>query len=152
MIKQEKLSDYEEYIEKEFWYVAREIVNLAWLNEKLVLIEPLVDFRVGKFVQLNIAKKYFKIADYEFRYKAKSKVFNNEIVIKSLTMPPLDQDNYKVLYTTKTRENEFSESEPWFIQDYIEALYDVTVVFIRDKMFVFELERSNFLSKTVDYR
>lgn len=153
LIQTPQLPDEEEYIDKELYYVAREIINLAWFQQKIVLIEPLVDFRVGKFVQLNVAKKYFNIPDYEFRYNAKSKMFNGkDIVIKSLTMQPIDKNQYLVLYTTKTKENELSNNQPWMIQEYIFAKYDVTVVFIRDKMFAFELDRMNFIDETVDWR
>lgn len=153
LIQTKQLSDEEDYIDRELYYIAREIINLSWFQQKIVLIEPLVDFRVGKFVQLSIAKKYFNVPNYEFRYNTKSKEFNDrDIVIKSLTMQPLDKKQYLVLYTTKTKENELSNNQPWMIQEYIDAKYDVTVVFIRDKMFAFELDRSDFIDKTVDWR
>ncbi|OSS42188.1 Glutathione synthase/Ribosomal protein S6 modification enzyme (glutaminyl transferase) [Desulfurella amilsii] len=153
LIKPKQLSDEEDYIDKELYYAAREIINLAWMQRKVVLIEPLVDFRVGKFVQLSVAKKYFNVPNYEFRYNTKLKEFNDrDIVIKSLTMQPIDKKQYLVLYTTKTKENGLSDNQPWMIQEYIDAKYDITVVFIRDKMFAFELDRRNFIDRTVDWR
>jgi hypothetical protein len=153
LIQTNQTTDEEDYIERELYYVAREIINLSWFQQKIVLIEPLVDYRVGKFIQLSIAKKYFNIPNFEFRYNTKSKEFNDrDIVIKSLTMQPINKKEYLVLYTTKTKESELNNNQPWMVQEYIDAKYDVTVVFIRDEMFAFELDRSNFLDKTVDWR
>ncbi len=153
LIKSQELSDKEDYINRELWYCAREIINLLWLQRKIVLIEPFADLRVGKFIQYSIAKKYFTIPAYEFRYNTKLKNFKNkDTVVKSLTMHPIDKKQYLVLYTTKASENELSQTDTWMVQEYIDARYDVTVVFIRDKMFAFELDRSKFLEKTVDWR
>jgi hypothetical protein len=36
--------------------------------------------------------------------------------------------------------------------DYIEATHDVTVAVVRDELFAFELDRTDFLDSTIDWR
>lgn len=141
------------YCETEVWYVMREMVNILWGENKIVLIEPLADLRAGKFVQLKLACKYFKIPKYQFRLGYKT-LFNNdsEVVTKSLTLDPVAGDTHAVIFATKVEDKALSQAYPWMVQEYIHAEADVTVVFVRDQLFAFELDRRPFLDKTVDWR
>lgn len=40
---------------------------------------------------------------------------------------------------------------PWFVEQYVEATHDVTIVFVRGRMVGFSLKR-DFLDKTIDWR
>lgn len=139
------------YMEEELTYGMRDMVNLAWSEGKIVLVEPLADSRVGKFVQLKVGAKYFKIPPYKF-VSGSSDFFEpgKSSIVKSLTSKRVNKDS--VLYTTRVQENQLDPSTPWMIQDYLPASWDVTVVFVRDRMYGFELNRETFLDKTVDWR
>ncbi|AEE14733.1 hypothetical protein Thena_1112 [Thermodesulfobium narugense DSM 14796] len=149
---EENLPTEEIYYEKEVWYVMREMINLLWSEEKIVLVEPLVDYRVGKFVQLRCAKKYFNVPKFIFRYGIdKLLSTKGEVIIKSLTSEPIFDDG-SVIFATKVKQEELDISCPWFVQEYIHSQKDITVVFVRDEIFAFELDRTVFLDKTIDWR
>jgi hypothetical protein len=139
------------YMEEEITYGMRDMVNLAWSEGKIVLVEPLADSRVGKFVQLKVGAKYFKIPPYKF-VSGSSDFFEpgKTSIVKSLTSKRVNKDS--VLYTTRVQEDQLDPSTPWLVQDYLPASWDVTVVFVRDGMYGFELNRDRFLDKTVDWR
>ncbi len=139
------------YMEEELTYAMRDMVNLAWSEGKIVLVEPLADSRVGKFVQLKVGAKYFNIPPYKF-VSGSPDFFEpgKSSIVKSLTSKRVNKDS--VLYTTKVQEDQLDPSTPWMIQDYLPASWDVTVVFVRDRMYGFELNRDGFLNKTVDWR
>jgi hypothetical protein len=40
---------------------------------------------------------------------------------------------------------------PWFMQQYVDAVYDVTVVVVRNRLFAFKLAR-DFLTTSIDWR
>lgn len=139
------------YVEEELGYAVRDMINLLWAEGKVVLVEPLADLRIGKFVQLRVAAKYFTVPAYKFVLRS-SDVFarGKTSVVKSLTSRRIDGS--KVIYTTPVQEERLDPAVPWMIQDYVEASRDVTVVFVRGRLHAFELDRTRFIDKTVDWR
>lgn len=148
---QKKIASELVYMEEELTYAMRDMVNLAWSEGKIVLVEPLADSRVGKFVQLKVGARYFRIPPYKF-ISGSPDFFEQgkSSIVKSLTSKRINKDT--VLYTTKVREDQLDPSTPWMVQDYIPASWDVTVVFVRDRMYAFDLNRERFLNTTVDWR
>ncbi len=134
------------YVGAELRYVLTELVNLLWAKEALVLVEPYAERRTGKLVQLRCARHFFNVPEYEFLFNRKSR--HGSAIIKSLANKLVGED---VLYTTRVEAGTLSAKYPWFIQREIEALQDVTVVFIRGRLFAFSLER-DFLDHSVDWR
>lgn len=148
---QRKIPSEQVYMEEELCYAMRDMVNLAWYEGKIVLVEPLADLRVGKFVQLKIADRYFKIPPYKFVSGSPDFFESGKTsIVKSLTSKRVDENS--VLFTTRVQEDQLDPSTPWLVQDYLPASWDVTVVFVRDRMYGFELNRDSFLDKTVDWR
>lgn len=148
------INDQDGYCEEELWYVLREIVNLLWLHQKVVLVEPRADSRLGKFVQAIVAGRYFLVPDFEFRFGDGTRFLKGrEAVTKSLTSKPIGGlDDRNVLYATRVIETQLSPSFPWMVQEYVDAEKDVTVVVVRDRLFAFELARSTFIDLTIDWR
>lgn len=136
----------QKYVDAEMRYVLAELVNLLWLEQKLVLVEPYAEKRTGKLLQLRIARNYFAVPAYEFLLNQQSTF--TSAVVKSLSNEPVG-DN--VLYTTVARMADLDQSVPWFVEQLVPGLRDVTVVFIRGQVFAFSLER-DFLDKSVDWR
>lgn len=148
------ISDQDAYCEEELWYALREVINQLWARNKLVLVEPRADMRVGKFVQAQVARRYFAVPDYQFRCGQTSTFLDGRpVIVKSLTFEPVASiPDKRVVYTTKVKEDDLSPAFPWMVQEYVEARMDVTVAFVRNQHFAFELDRQPFLSRTVDWR
>jgi hypothetical protein len=149
-----EISDQDAYCESELWYALREIINLLWAADKIVLVEPRADMRVGKFVQMHVARRHFSVPDFHFGYGRSGPFLGaSPTIVKSLTFESVSgKARPRVLYTTRVRESELSPDYPWMVQEYIEAQRDITVAHVRDELFAFELDRSAFLDRTVDWR
>jgi len=148
-------SDEDRYSEGEVWYAVQEIVNLLWARAKVVLVEPHADRRVGKFVQLRAAGRYFDVPDYQFRLGFPSKFGARGVVVKSLTFEPVGVDKEgrpSVIFATKVNSRDLATSSPWMVQEYVAADFDVTVAVVRDKMFAFGLDRHKFPKDVADWR
>lgn len=132
------------------------MVNLLWAQGKVVLVEPYADLRIGKLVQMKVAKKYFKVPAYQFRMRFPSAFQEGtEVVVKSLTSGPVGLEKTgreSVIFATRVRDQDLSVSIPWMVQEYVDAELDVTVVFVRDQLFAFELDRRGFPAQVVDWR
>jgi hypothetical protein len=134
------------YADAEMRYVLTELVNLLWADQKLVLVEPFAERRTGKLLQLRHAQEFFSVPAYEV-------VLNNvprfdSAVVKSLSNEPVGE---KVLFTTQIRTDDLDLQYPWFVEEYVAGTHDVTVVFVRQELFAFSLER-DFLKTTIDWR
>ena len=142
------------YYDGEMLYAMRELVNLQWLDGKVVLVEPFAELHAGKFMQLRLASGHFQVPQYHFRLAGKSLLpAGQEVVVKSLTMEPVGNEvDRELLFTTKVNEHALSSNSPWLVQQYIRATKDVTVVFVYDQLFAFELDRGAFLDQAVDWR
>ena len=142
------------YYDGEMLYAMRDLVNLLWLDGKIVLVEPFAELHAGKFVQLRLAAAHFQVPGYQFRLGGDF-IFpeNQETVVKSLTMEPVchDQDR-ELLFTTKVDDRSLSPDCPWMVQRYIRAHKDVTIAFVYDRLFAFELDRGVFVEQLVDWR
>lgn len=148
------LTDEDRYYDQEVWYAVRDIVNLLWLDEKIVLVEPFAERRAGKFIQLRIAAKHLQVPSYQFRMRLPSVFPNSEpIVVKSLTTEPVGSlEDRELLFTTRVDDRELSSECPWMAQRYIHAEKDVTVAFVYDRLFGFELDRLSFREQIADWR
>ncbi len=150
MFPDSKLPRVESYLEEELWYAMRELMNRFRAQGKLVLTEPFADMRAGKLVQARVAKHYFHVPAASFVCGRSDKSGLEKSVVKSLTSRRVDHG--KVVYTTRVKKEDLDPSAPWYIQDLVEAEKDVTVAFVRDRLFAFELERDRFRQRTVDWR
>lgn len=135
-----------DYVDSELRYLLTEIVNFLWTDNKLVLVEPFAERRVGKLMQLRHADGLFDLPEYEFVLNV---IPSRDCgVVKSLSNQLVDG---KVLYTTGVQTEELDLRYPWFVEQYVSATDDVTAVFVRGRIFGFAIER-NFLGRTVDWR
>jgi len=141
----------ESYLEEELWYALREVINLLWCDGKVILTEPFGDTRAGKFLQAAAARRYLKVPPFRFVCGEAVAVPSAEpVVVKSLTSTRAGPG--AILYTTKVAGDTLAPATPWMTQMLVEAEKDVTVVYVRDKLFAFELERGWFRDRTCDWR
>ena len=139
------------YDEDELAYAMREVWNAMYWSGRAVLVDPLSDMIAGKLIQAQIAQRYFPVPDWDVISGAAVK---NEAgqhrVVKSFTS--LRTGDRSVLFTTRVDTEQLSPASPWFLQSYVPAEFDVTVVAIRDALFAFALDRATFPSGVVDWR
>lgn len=146
-----ELTDRQNYIEEELWYMMREIVNLSWSRGRLVLVEPFADARCGKLLQASVAQRYLTVPPFRSVFGASPTMRpGRRAVVKSLSSTRLGKN--QIFYTTAVDEAELDPAIPWTIQDLVEAGRDVTIAFVRGELFAFELPRQPFAAQTLDWR
>ena len=135
-INYDRSSQSKGYFYSEARYLVREIFKLSKLYGAHSLVEPFAEYRLGKMVQLSLARRYFSVPSY--RVSINRKIASSGMVVKSLSGEELDSDH--VLYTTSVEGVDLDENEIWFSQQRIEKKYDVTIVYIKGRCFSFRLE------------
>lgn len=138
------------YIEEEQWAIYMHLVIYLWKQDKIVLVDPFGDRRLPKFIQLDLAKDFFRVPNtiYSNQITKHINPDNPQKVVKPLTQSII-LNGY--VFAKLVDAIELDPSYPWFLQDYVDASHDVTVVYVRGEMYGFSLERY-FLEETVDFR
>lgn len=136
----------EEYSKQEWKYTLYEIASLMKSQGKLWMNFPIPDYLAGKLMQQRVAKEFFQVAPAELTVNNRPKS-TGERIAKSLSSTPFADG--KVLYTVDVSNKELS-SDIWFIQEKINASFDVTVVYLYGQVFAYSLDRSSL--KTLDWR
>ena len=137
--------------EDELAYAMRDVWNAMYYCGRAVLIDPLSDTVAGKLLQAQIAERYFSVPDWAVVSGASVRSeARPQQVAKSLTSRRTGDRS--VLYTTPIDAEQLSPASPWFLQSFVSAEYDVTVVVIRDAVFAFALGRAEFPAGVVDWR
>ena len=137
----------ERYTQGELRYLLREIANLLWSQDKFVLVEPTAPRRSGKLLQLTRAREFFNVPPFRAVLNSPPVTTGPE-VIKSLAKELPEGQN---IFSTRVDPSALALRYPWFMQQYIDAVADVTVLVIRHRLFAFELER-DFLETSIDWR
>lgn len=135
----------DKYYESELKYIFREIYNIFSKQGKTILVIPNHENYVGKITQMSIGAKYFDIPEWNV-------ILNQNIGIGKCVAKSLSTEivgNGKVIFTTPVDKENLHEGFPWFLQDKINAILDITIVYITGKIFTYELKRSE---ETVDWR
>jgi hypothetical protein len=143
-------TELQRYAEEEVWVVLGELLNIFWEQGKVVLSQPLATLRSGKLQQLRVAAKYFPVTPHRF-------LFNRPDLLRAGQSSVAKSFNFKYadgigFYSTRVNEDDLDSSEPWFLTDFVDATHDVTVAVIRDDLFAFDLDRTPFLGRTIDWR
>ena len=131
----------------ELRYLLREIANLLGSQDKFVLVEPTAPRRSGKLLQLTRAREFFNVPPFRAVLNSPPVTTGPE-VIKSLAKELPEGQN---IFSTRVDPSALALRYPWFMQQYIDAVADVTVLVIRHRLFAFELER-DFLETSIDWR
>jgi hypothetical protein len=118
----------------------RELYNVSRMSGAYALVEEGAERRLGKMMQILIAQKYFKIPEWHLVLGQNFAAPENTIV-KSLSGESIDDNN--VLYTTNVSGKLLDANYVWFNQNLIAKRSDITVCFVNDKTFAFELIASN---------
>lgn len=136
----------EGYSKEEWKYTLYEIASLMQSLGRLRMNFPMPDYMVGKIMQQRIAKAFFHVSRAELTVNKKPNT-NGERIAKSLSSTPFSDG--KVLYTVDVTNKDLSP-DIWFVQDKVNASFDVTVVYLYGKVFAYSLDRSQL--KSLDWR
>ena len=138
------------YLEEEIWSAWNDVVNILWAAGKVVLVQPYASMRLGKLQQLRMARRYFTVTPSRFLINCPEALRSGvESVVKSFNF------KYELgigFYSQKVREDQLDPQCAWFLTDFVDAAWDVTVVVVRDRLFAFSLDRRPFLDQTIDWR
>jgi hypothetical protein len=103
---------------------------------------------IVKFVQLDVAKPFFPTAPWCFTTRPDKCAVGDDAVLKSLHGMPFteakDGADPKYIYVQNVKPSELAEGWPWFLQERIEARFDVTVLYVDGLMFAQRLDRNSF--------
>ena len=138
----------ERYVQAELRYLLSEMTNLLWADSKFVLVEPGAPRRSGKLLQLMRAAEFFNVPPFRISLNTQHPAGDELEVVKSLAkrLP-----NGRFIFSTPVDPSRLAPNLPWFVQSYIEADFDITVVVVRDQPFAFKLPR-DFLDRSIDWR
>lgn len=137
--------------DEELAYAMREVWNRMYYDGRAILIDPVSHLLAGKCLQARIAETYFDVPAWKFVAGSATHLAKDRLsVVKSLSARPIQEKS--VLYASRVPEDRLAPATPWMIQDYVEAERDVTVVVVRDTLFAFELDRSEFPPDVIDWR
>ena len=138
----------DEFINEEIKYVFRELYWWGVHRGIAKGIPPDFHNRNGKISILAKAKPYFHIPETLVTWGFKSLPYQKTMVAKSLSSS-FTSDN-QALFTTPIDPQKLDPSYPWYIQDKIDATYDVTTFVCGQKIFGFKRDRSTL--KGLDWR
>jgi hypothetical protein len=138
----------ERYVQAEIRYLLQEMTNLLWYESKFVLVEPGATRRMGKVMQSIRAKEFFNVPPFRAGLNCEYRIQNGPEVVKSLSK---SFSNSRIIFSTAVDPSHLAPDHPWFMQQYVNAAYDVTVVVVRNRLFAFKLIR-DFLATSIDWR
>lgn len=129
-----------------------QLVEHVW-PEKLP-ISPSRLREVTKFVQLHAAKGIFELVPWAFTTHPERSGLADDVVIKTLSGMPFSAGSGTTsstfIYVQPTKASELADGYPWFLQETINARFDLTVLFVDGRMFAQRLDRHTF--KGLDWR
>jgi hypothetical protein len=138
----------EAWLRSQMSYLCQELYNICHRQGKVRLVEKGAEHRLGKFVQMQMAAKYFEVPSWRFIKDTNPPEFNKSTVAKSLVADFVE--NHRVFYTTRVQSRSLDSQFPWFLQEEVAADYDLTVVYVAGLSFAFTLSRRAF--DGVDWR
>lgn len=138
------------YTNAEFRYIVREIYAWFERQNKVKGNSPLFAHRWGKLAVLGVAQKYFDVPKSVVSISGLGENFvdTNSRIVKSLSSELVAPQ--KAFFTTDVSGRTLSKDFPWFIQEKISAIADVTVFNVGSIFYGFQRSRSNL--KGLDWR
>lgn len=100
-----------------------------------------------KYQQMMLAGKFWSVPPFSL-LKGLYPTTDAQYVMKTLTQTAIAQD--KLCAVKKVQLDELSPDYPWFLQECVDAVEDVTVLYVNGKKFALALDRSTFEGE--DYR
>lgn len=103
--------------------------------------------KATKFVCATVAKAYFEVPEWAFTTSPATGQLKRP-VLKNLCGMPLEEagpgSDGKLVYVQEVKLEELAENWPWFVQEKVEARYDLTVLYLGGECHALRLDRSKF--------
>lgn len=138
----------EAWVRSQMRYVCQEIYNICRELGTVRLVEKNAQQRLGKFVQMRLAERFFPVPEWRFVKQSTPPSFTKPTIAKALVADFVE--NYQMFFATQVQSDFLDPQYPWFLQDEIVADADLTVVYVAGSCFAFILDRTTFSG--VDWR
>lgn len=138
----------EAWLREQVKTLLQEIYNWCRDAGLVRLVEKNAQGRFGKFNQLWLAKKHFAVPEWMYVRSSRNISFPYPAITKAITAEYVT--NYRMLLTTTVNVDCLDRSMPWMVQRQIDAIADITVVYVAGSSYAFQLDRSAFSG--VDWR
>ena len=138
----------DKFINEEIKYVFRELYNWGISRNLTKGIPPDFHNRNGKISILGKAKNHFDIPETLVTWGFKSLPYTTTMVAKSLSSS--FTSNNLALFTSPVNPQILDSRYPWYLQEKIDATYDVTTFVCGKNLFCFKRDRSEL--KGLDWR
>lgn len=148
-------SDEQVYAFREHTRALESLLDLVtWVSPEKVPINPFSMSRVSKFNMCEVARKYFSVPVWTFSNRPSNSGLK-DVVLKNLCgMPFSDSTSSEAsptfVYVQPVDTEELADGWPWYLQEKIDARFDLTVAYIGGKTFGLKLDRGTF--DGVDWR
>lgn len=114
-------------------------------SQGLVALVRSQNNKYGKYRQMRIAQKYFRIAPWHFFHgELPEEMRSGRWVVKSLTSTMIGEN--KALFVKEIKPSLLDLDYPWFMQERIEGEEEVTVVYVDGQMYAANAFRNSFNS------
>jgi len=140
--------DLDTYVKAEIEYLTHELFHEYVKNGMFVGNDFLHHEYRGKRHYLHSAAQHIRIPDTLLSQNGQKKLDTDDVIVKSLASTAFSSK--KVLYTTRVDQQKLDFRNPWFIQEFIDAEFDVTIQIVGAELFVFQRRRHP--DETVDWR
>ena len=129
----------ENWLRSEVEYLWRDLYSYMVTKGKAILVKPKQGWY--KHSQMTVAKKYFNVPEWHIiRGRIPEETLSGEWIAKSFTQEKIGKG--KIFIVKKVDATKLDPQYPWFLQRRIKADYDVTSLYVRGKIFSFQLDRS----------
>lgn len=135
---------HDKYVKEELKVIAENLYS--WFSRRGLIVgnPPYLEKYLGKLTQASIAKNYFKVPNQKICWGGLELSVEDpgkNWVVKSLSANLTDSG--KALFTTEIKVNELDPKYPWYVQEKIESLSDITILCAGEKFFAFSRSREN---------
>lgn len=109
-------------------------------KNRAILVKP-NKLRWYKYTQMTLAQKYFNVPEWHIiRGKVPEMIKDGEWITKALTQEKIGKG--KIFIAKKVDPAKLDPKYTWFLQRRIKADYDITSLYVKGKIFSFQLDRS----------
>jgi len=136
--------------EAELHSIMRELADWARARGLLRLIEPAAPRRVGRLMQMRVAREFFSVPEWSvgwgFRLPAGRRM------VKRFTTEALGAQRDRYIYVQSLDAERLSPDWPWLTQEIARGTRDATVLYVQGRCFGFEMEQSRAELGVEDWR
>lgn len=133
--------DQESFLYEELKYIFREIYSWFGVRGLIIGNPPDTEHRIGKIRQLEVARNYFKIPKTELLINSPfPRATDKGHIVKSLTSGLTTSS--KAMFTQEVVLDTLDSKIPWYVQEKIDSLADITVLIAGNRLFPYSRSRT----------